>query len=80
MPRVLGKGWGGAASYAPDTPECSILNDYRVVRSVTPDVYLCVKILVAGDPSGSYRGTSLTRKRTPLGSYRRPVPRVLGVF
>jgi len=26
-----------------------------------------------------YRGTSLTRKRTPLGPYRRPIPRrVLG--
>ena len=25
-----------------------------------------------------YRGTSLARKRTPLGTYRRPVPRVLG--
>jgi len=28
---------------------------------------------------GGYRGTSLIRKRTPLGPYRRPVPRVLGV-
>ena len=25
-----------------------------------------------------YKGTSLTRKRTPLGPYRRPMPRVLG--
>ena len=25
-----------------------------------------------------YRDTSLIRKRTPLGPYRRPVPRVLG--
>ena len=25
-----------------------------------------------------YRGTSLIRKRTPLGPYRRPMPRVLG--
>ena len=25
-----------------------------------------------------YRGTSLTRKCTPLGPYRRPRPRVLG--
>jgi len=25
-----------------------------------------------------YRGTSLTRKRTPLGHYRRPMPSVLG--
>jgi len=29
-------------------------------------------------PSLSYRGTSLVRKRTPLGPYRRPMPRVLG--
>ena len=28
--------------------------------------------------SKPYRGTSLTRKRTPLGPYRRPMPRVLG--
>ena len=27
----------------------------------------------------AYRGTSLTRKRTPLGPYRKPMPRVLGV-
>jgi len=27
---------------------------------------------------GSHRGTSLIRKRTPVGSYRRPLPRVLG--
>ena len=25
-----------------------------------------------------YRGTSLTRKHSPLGPYRRPMPRVLG--
>ena len=25
-----------------------------------------------------YKGTSRTRKRTPLGPYRRPMPRVLG--
>ena len=25
-----------------------------------------------------YRGTMLKRKRTPLGPYRRPMPRVLG--
>ena len=27
--------------------------------------------------SGSYRSTSLTRNRNPLGPYRRPMPRVL---
>ena len=26
----------------------------------------------------TYRGTPLTRKRKPLGTYRRPMPRVLG--
>ena len=26
----------------------------------------------------AYRGTSLTRKRTPLGPYHRPMSRVLG--
>ena len=31
------------------------------------------------DSSGvAYRGTSLTRKRTPLGPYRKSMPRVLG--
>ena len=29
-------------------------------------------------PRVSYKGTSLTGKRNPLGPYRRPVPRVLG--
>ena len=29
-------------------------------------------------PSGLYRGTSLTRKRTPLGPYRRSMPSALG--
>jgi hypothetical protein len=29
-------------------------------------------------PGHRYRGTSLTRKRTPLGPYHRPVPRVQG--
>ena len=28
-------------------------------------------------PTCDYRGTSLVRKRTPLGPYRRPMPRVL---
>ena len=28
--------------------------------------------------SGAYRVTSLIRKRTPLGPYRRPMPMVLG--
>ena len=32
-------------------------------------------------PDGEeYRGTSLTRKRTPIGPYRRPMSSVLGGF
>ena len=30
------------------------------------------------DAENEYRGTSLIVKRTPLGPYRRPMPRVLG--
>ena len=37
-------------------------------------VFLFVSF-ISGD---IYRGTSLTRKRTPLGPYHRPMPRVLG--
>ena len=33
---------------------------------------------VPAAPPGAYRGTSLSRKRTTLGPYRRPLPRVLG--
>jgi len=35
------------------------------------------KICKPAQPT-QYRGTSLTRKGTPLGPYRRPKPRVLG--
>jgi len=33
--------------------------------------------LAAAAMAAEYRGTSLIRKRTTLGSYRRPMPRVL---
>ena len=33
-------------------------------------------MLSGNDPQ--YRGTALIRKRTPLGPYRRPMPRTLG--
>ena len=36
----------------------------------------CKTILVVR--SGAYRGTSLIRNRNPLGTNRRPMPRVLG--
>jgi len=34
--------------------------------------------LSAGIAGAEYRGSSLTRKRNPVGPYRRPMPRVLG--
>jgi len=39
-------------------------------KAWSPPVYFLLAIF--------YRGTSLTRKRNPLGPYRRPLPRVLG--
>jgi len=46
------------------------------------DVYSLGKARLGTDRPASgqikYRGTSLIRKRTPLGPYRRPMPRVLG--
>ena len=42
--------------------------DYRVQKDVAAQ----------GSRSGFTRGTSLKRKRTALGPYRRPMPRVLG--
>jgi hypothetical protein len=35
-------------------------------------------ILLLARHGRSYRGTSLTKKRTHLGPYRRPMPRVIG--
>ena len=35
-------------------------------------------MVCAWQVSEQHRGTSLARKRTPLGPYRRPMPRVLG--
>ena len=37
----------------------------------------CAKTEPRLGPHNLYTGTSLTRKRTPLGPYRRPMPRVL---
>ena len=50
------------------------VRDYRVYGedgSVDDDV-------IALPPDKVYRGTSLTRKCTPLGPYRRTMPRVPG--
>ena len=43
-------------------------------------IYIYVYILPSGRSKTErrYRGTSLTRKRSPLGPYRGPMPRVLG--
>ena len=37
-----------------------------------------VHVLVFEEPLSLNKGSSLTRKRTPLEPYRRPMPRVLG--
>jgi len=59
---VLGR---GAVSYEPGNP---------VVRCLR----LAPRPLEDHAPSLDYRGTSLIRNRTPLGPYRRPMPRFLG--
>ena len=40
--------------------------------------FLCSRRMQSHLSCVQYRGTSRTRKRTPLGPYRRPMPRVLG--
>ena len=45
----------------------------------TPLTILIVDVTVQSHSGGAYRGTTLTRKCTTLGHYRRPMPRVLGV-
>jgi hypothetical protein len=49
-----------------------ILTPYTIFHLVTPHPR---PYTIHPEP---YRGTSLIRKRTPLGPYRRPMPRVLG--
>jgi hypothetical protein len=46
------------------------LHSHSFLPIVTPACLVSVR--------NAYRGTSLMRKHTPLGPYRRPVPRVLG--
>ena len=59
-------------------------NDFSKVTSSLPGRDFAHYVpRLAGPPSCAryrllYTGTSLTRKRTPLGPYRRPTPRVLG--
>ena len=63
--RVLG-GW--AVSYERGTP----------ASPVSTSLESQAALLSRPVHSVVYRGTSLTRKRTPLAPYRRPMPRVLG--
>ena len=55
---------GGAVSYERGTPVWTRVNSTGA--------------LIPEEARLSYRGTSLTRKRTPLGCHHRPMPRVLG--
>ena len=48
------------------------------VRRALPDAGGVLPLGFTGEPPREYRGTSLTRKRTLLGPYRGPMPRVLG--
>ena len=65
------------------------------IRQSRPESGLCFKtfqVVISSLRSGllrfgggwwtppTYRGISVTRKRTPLGLYHRPMPRVLGGF
>ena len=69
--------------------ECSLVTALGSIKGLfdclrlTLDPFRGVALVLAGmracvPTSSCYRGTSLTRKRTPLGPYRRPMPRVLG--
>ena len=43
------------------------------------EIAVCFPSPILSWPSKcAYRGTSLIRKRTPIGPYHRPMPRVLG--
>ena len=44
--------------------------------SSNPCTFRVTPVLKHSLGRGAYRGTSLARKRTPQGPYRRPVPRV----
>ena len=60
---------GGFDRFRAPNPPIGWLQGYLAHRKTT------------GEPriqKNGYRGTSLARKRTLLGPYRRPMPRVLG--
>ena len=54
---------------------CGLRLGFRLVRVVAEIIKPNVVLLRSSVPP--YRGTSSTKKRTPLGPYRRPMPRVL---
>jgi len=81
-------------AFAPPKPGCYVtkLAPHKALRSIVRCKLTLIKWSKStvyihrgtsfcpsqGQSKRLYRGTSLTRKRTPLGPYRRPMPRVLG--
>ena len=59
----------------PAIPHVTLSQERRRRRRVPRSL---LKIPPSPTRTLQYRGTSLTRKFTPLGPYRRPMPRVLG--
>ena len=53
------------------------LNECALPGDMQPLVLLTSGLLPDSEKQ-SYRGTSITRERSPLGPYRRPIPRVPG--
>ena len=63
-------------SHGPARAAAEAASAFRcLLPQLTPDT---VDLSARGGLVLDYRGTSLTRKRTPPGIYRRPMPRVLG--
>ena len=63
------------------SPETWRREGYSVIHSAhsgrerkNAAIHLCRIETHAGHRVCSYKGTSLIRKRTPIGSYRRPIP------
>ena len=47
---------------------------YKTLKRFKPSIFARKR----GEVTHEKKGTSLRRKRTPLGPYRRPMPRILG--
>jgi len=86
MPRALWWSWGGGpVSYERDNPvpvhdvlEGNTQASDETLLSSGPLTLLLVDVILQSHSGHVYRGTSPTRKRTPLGPHRRPLPGVLG--